>query len=253
MSGLSKAVILAAGKGTRMGELTAQVPKPMLLLVGKPILEHVLNRLSEAGIRETLLVVGYYGEKIREHFAGYKMALRFEEQTVINGTAKAAMLARDFVGDDAFLMTFGDILCEPADYRGLIALMDSEACGVLGVKYVEDPAPGAAVYEEEGRVVKIIEKPPVGTSSTNWNSAGVYVFRAKIFAELERVAVSSRGEYELTSGIAQLIEHGETLRMYPIASEWLDVGRPADLKRAEEMLRKLSSTEEPDDSERSRT
>jgi len=231
------AVLLAAGKGTRMGALTADIPKPMIVVGGKPILEHVLDRLRAAGITRVLLVVGYYQQQIREHFAHYPMVIEYREQVQINGTARAALLAREFCDDQPFVLTFGDILCTPEDYQGLIQRLDEEAVCVMGVKYADDPHQGAAVYEENGRVARVVEKPAFGTSTTNWNSAGLYAFRPEIFEELERVPLSPRGEYELTSAIVQLIEKGRTVRMYRIAGDWLDVGRPSDLQRAEEIVK----------------
>lgn len=234
---IETAVILAAGKGTRMGSLTADTPKPMLPLAGKPMLEHILDRLRGAGIRRVLVVIGYRGDLIRAHFADYPLAMEYREQEVANGTGSAALLAREFVGEDAFVLTFGDILCSTADYRGLMAKLDTAAAGVLGVKYVDDPAPGAAVYEENDRVVRIVEKPPVGTSTTHWNSAGLYAFRPVVFEELAKIPLSPRGEYELTTAVEQLIRGDEVVRMYPIAQDWMDVGRPEDLARGETLVR----------------
>jgi dTDP-glucose pyrophosphorylase len=205
---LRKALVLAAGKGTRMGGLTRDVPKPLLPLGGKPILHHVLDRLAGAGIEEACIVIGYYGDQIRAHLAGYPLPLTFCVQNELTGTAHAALLGRSFCARDPFLLTFGDILCTSADYSGLIRLLAPPSEAVVGVKYVDDPAPGAAVYEEHGRVTRIIEKPPPGTSATHWNSAGVYAFTARIFDELERVPRSPRGEYEITDAIAQLLAAG---------------------------------------------
>jgi UDP-N-acetylglucosamine diphosphorylase / glucose-1-phosphate thymidylyltransferase / UDP-N-acetylgalactosamine diphosphorylase / glucosamine-1-phosphate N-acetyltransferase / galactosamine-1-phosphate N-acetyltransferase len=225
-----KSVILAAGRGKRMGSLTDDRPKPMLLLHGKPLLEHVLDDLRGAGLDEALIVVGYKAEMIQEHFARYPMKISYVHQTEINGTARAALLAREFAGGENFLLTFGDIMMPTEEYRGIVRLLEeSQADAVLGVKRVEDPWQGAAVYEESGRVTRIIEKPPPGTSTTHWNSAGLYTFTPALFPELERVQPSSRGEYELTSAIGQLIESGRNVRLYAIEGEWRDVGRPEDL------------------------
>src|SRR5438067_3173607 len=105
---MSRAVILAAGRGTRMHELTADLPKPMLRVGGRPILEIVLDRLIEAGYSEALVVTGYRAESIENYFQGFRLPLRFVRQSPIDGTAKAALLAREFVGADDFLLTFGD-------------------------------------------------------------------------------------------------------------------------------------------------
>lgn len=236
---MRKAVILAAGRGTRMGHLTDELPKPMLPVAGKPLLEHVLDGLREAGFTAALIVTGYRAEAIESYFAGYPMEMVFVRQEVANGTAKATMLARDWVGAEPFLLTFGDILMATEDYRGMAAAMegDTDVVAVAAVKWVDDPAPGAAVYERDRVIYRIIEKPPVGTSSTNWNSAGGYTFRALVFEELERVPLSPRGEYEITSAVEQMIAQGRKLLIHPLAGAWRDVGRPEDLAAAEKMLR----------------
>ncbi|MCC6363622.1 MAG: NTP transferase domain-containing protein [Bryobacterales bacterium] len=233
---LRKALVLAAGKGTRMGSLTRELPKPLLPLGGKPILRYVLDRLAGAGIQEIGIVIGYYGDQIRAHLKDYPLPLSFYVQHDLTGTARATLTGRSFCGADPFLLTFGDILCTPADYGGLIRLLEPPAEAVAGVKFVDDPAPGAAVYEEQGRVTRIIEKPPPGTSTTHWNSAGVYAFAPRIFEELERVPLSPRGEYEITSAIAQLLAAHHTVRMYAISGRWMDVGRPEDLRCAESLI-----------------
>ena len=166
-----KAIILAAGRGTRMGSLTADIPKPMLEAAGKPLLEHILDRTRDAGITRVLLVVGYKREVIQEHFAGYDLDIEYVVQEKLEGTGRAVALGRQFAGPDCCLVTFGDIVCEPADYQGIIARHENGS-GVLGAKWVEDPYQGAAIYEENGVVREIIEKPPKGTSTTHWNSAG---------------------------------------------------------------------------------
>jgi NDP-sugar pyrophosphorylase family protein len=232
---VTKAIVLAAGRGTRMGALTEDLPKPMLPVAGRPLLEHVLNHLQGAGISEVGLIVGYRREVIEQHFASYPLRITFIHQEVINGTAGAAKLARSFVGDHCFLMTFGDIWCGPADYRRILAPVEAEAHveATLAVKFVDDPFQGAAVYEDQnGFVSRIIEKPPRGTSSTHWNSAGIYCFRPSVFAEIDRVPLSSRGEYEITSAIEQMIEGGRKLRAVEVKGDWRDIGRPEDLASA---------------------
>ncbi len=221
-----------------MGALTAEVPKPMLLVSGKPLLEHVLERLQTAGVQCVFIVTGYRAETIERHFAGYPMRLVFGRQESINGTAKATLLAREFVGEDGFLLTYGDILVSAQDYQGIGAQLeaDSAVSDVLGVKWVEDPWQGAAVYEEQGRVTKILEKPARGTSSTHWNSAGLYAFTPSIFDELAKVTPSARGEYEVASAIENQIDARVRVEMYEIKGAWCDVGRPEDLARAEDIV-----------------
>lgn len=233
---MRKAVILAAGRGTRMGKLTERVPKPLLPILGRPLLLHVLDRLQAAGISEVLVVTGYGATAVERALRGHPLVPQFVRQDPIDGTAHAAALAEEFVGQESFLLTFADILADPADYQRAMAALEEKVEAVVAVKWVVDPTQGAAVYEAEGRVVKIIEKPAPGTSTTHWNSAGIYCFRPSIFPELRRVPRSPRGEYELTSAVEQLVEAGKWVRPYVLQGIWLDVGRPEDIAVAEQLL-----------------
>src|SRR5882672_6840890 len=99
---MPKAVILAAGRGTRMQGLTDEAPKPMLPAGGRPILERLLERLIEAGYTEALIVTGYRAESIEDYFRQYRLPLRFGPQAEVYRTATGALLAPEFVGPDDF-------------------------------------------------------------------------------------------------------------------------------------------------------
>jgi dTDP-glucose pyrophosphorylase len=232
MPEIRKAVILAAGRGTRMGPMTDETPKPMLAVQGKPILEHVLEGLATAGIERFLIVVGYRRQAIVDHFRGSPRPIEFRVQERVDGTGSATRLARDFVGGEPFLLTFGDILCGPGAYtRCARILLDNPATqAVLGVKDVDDPWRGAAVYERDGVVDRVVEKPPPGTSTTRWNSAGLYTMQAAVFPYLDRLQPSRRGEYEITSIFDMMLADGLELRIGPILETWRDIGFPDDLE-----------------------
>src|SRR5262245_3821925 len=111
-----KAVILAAGKGSRMKELTHDVPKPMLNVHGRPILEHIVDGLLQAGIREIFIVTGHRAEVIHRYFGdGSRWGARIVcgSQKVLDGTGKAPEVAKEFVGSDDFVLSYGDILVRP--------------------------------------------------------------------------------------------------------------------------------------------
>jgi len=227
------AVILAAGRGTRLKQVTGDLPKPLLPLHGRPLIEYVLASLRAADFGRFLLVVGYRHELFYARFSG-DQSIHYAVQDPVDGTGSAARLAEPFAGDAPFLLIFGDILASPDDLRGVWNRLvnDPAAQAVLGVKHVDDPWQGAAVYEVGGVVTRIVEKPPMGTSTTQWNSAGVYAFRRGVFAELAKILPSPRGEYELTSAIVGLLEHGQRVLMQPLTGEWRDVGRPEDIEAA---------------------
>jgi dTDP-glucose pyrophosphorylase len=236
---IRKAVILAAGRGTRMGDLTAEIPKPMLQVQGKPLIQHILEKLEIAGLREFAIVTGYQGKSIESFLGRWHLPITFLKQEPVNGTGTAAMLARAFTGGENFLLSFGDILCEPSAYLSCMNALSEghRTVAVVGVKDVDDPWQGAAVYEAAGRIERIVEKPPIGTSATRWNSAGVYVFRDVVYQHLAKLTPSVRGEYELTSAIESMLAEGLELRIGRMDGQWRDVGRPEDLAAGESMTR----------------
>jgi len=231
---IDNAVVLAAGRGTRMGEMTAEIPKPMLPVRGRPLLEHILDHLAAAGIARFLVVVGYQRKLVKDHFRNWRLPVEFRIQETVDGTGSAVRLARDFAGEAPFLLTYGDILCDPAAYVRCEELITfySTTAAVLGVKKMDDPWRGAAVYAEQDRVLRVVEKPPKGTSTTNWGSAGVFAFRPSVFDYLERLPLSDRKEYELTSVFEMMLADGLDLRIAAIEGSWRDVGRPEDLGAA---------------------
>lgn len=235
------AVILAAGRGTRMQGLTEDVPKPMLPVAGRPLLEHILDALRRAGIERYVFITGYHAEKIEEHFGdGRKLGVEilYRRQEVRDGTARALLLGRDAIADRPFLLAWGDILTSRSNYPGLLArFTELGADGMLAVNWVEDPYRGAAVYVDDAlRIEKIVEKPPAKTATTHWNNAGIGVFRAEVFDYAANVKASPRGEYEIPDAISAMILDRRTLYAFPLDGFWSDVGTPEDLQRAEALL-----------------
>ena len=203
------------------------------------MLAHLIERMEEAGVREILLITGYKADVVEDYFRRHppktaRLSYRLQEPQ--NGTGRAALLAREFVGNDPFLLTFGDILVDADTYRAMSELF-ARTEAVLAVKRVDDPYQGAAVYVEGDRVTKVVEKPPKGTSTTHWNNAGIYCVGPRIFEELARLRLSPRGEYELTDAIHQMLESQVEFGWHEIKGFWRDVGRPEDLPQAEDYLR----------------
>lgn len=214
-----------------MGGITRETPKPLLPIHGRPMLEHILERLAQAGVERFFVVTGFCHELIEEHFRDWPRPIEFRLQEPVNGTGSAALLAKDFAGPEPFLLSYADILCDAAEYTRCSQILEQNrgAAAVVAVKAVDDPWQGAAVYERDGRIRRIIEKPPKGTSHTPWNSAGFYAFRPVIFEYLARIQPSPRNEYEMTSALDSMLADGLDLRISAIEGEWRDVGRPEDL------------------------
>lgn len=237
-----KGVLLAAGRGTRMGALTANTPKPLLPLCGQPIIERIVRGFASAGVEEIVLVTGYRGEQIEAALgdgARLGVRLQYRRQTETNGTARALLLARDAVGDEPFLLSWGDVVIDFDQYAAIAGAFAERPCDLLlSLNPMDDPWRGAAVYVDgDHRVTRLIEKPPPGTSTTRWNNAGIFVHTALSFTYAERLAPSERGEYELPQAISAMIEDGRRVHAYPLQGFWSDLGTPEDLVAAEAALR----------------
>lgn len=225
---VTKAVILAAGRGTRMRELTNELPKPMIAVRGKPILQHIVEGLHGAGVREVLLVVGYREDVVRDFFgdgAAFGVAVHYERQVTQDGTGRVVELGRTFTGDDPFLLSYGDILLDPRNYGVLATPGDEEA--IVSVKRSDDVSQGGAVFVNEAfDLVDLREKPKPGEPTSPWYNAGVYTFRPSIYEFTARLEKSPRGEYELTDAIRALALSGRRVRAYELQGDWADVRDP---------------------------
>lgn len=236
-----KAVILAAGKGTRMKYLTEDKPKPMVDVGKELILERILGTIRDAGIRDFVVVTGYFANIIEEHFkdgSQFGMNIQYVRQEVQNGTGSALHLTRDAVGDEPFYMSFGDIIASPCNYANLIDSYCNDPSDILlTLSHVEDPYRGAAVYvNKDWTVERIIEKPPQGASTTNWNNAGIFVFSPKIFDYTAHLTKSAREEYELTEAIYKMLDGGYRVKAFPLEGYWGDIGTPEDVERMKAII-----------------
>jgi dTDP-glucose pyrophosphorylase len=238
-----KAVILAAGKGTRMKELTNELPKPMLRVQGKPILEHILQGIVAAGIRDVFIVTGFRAEAIENYFADgarWGAHIAYGRQLVQDGTGKASELAKLFVGASSFFLTYGDILVPPETYRQILHRYGEDRFdGVITVTRGEDVTKGGLNFFDERFCLKrLVEKPsPVeldqlrndgwlNPGSPVWYNAGIYLFQPSLFDFTVRLEKSPRGEYELTDAISALVHSGRKLAGLEIQGRWVDVRDP---------------------------
>lgn len=230
------AVVLAAGRGTRMGRLTDDTPKPLIEVAGKSMLARVLEGLAAAGIERAAVVTGYRAPQLEEaarHMHG--PSLEFIRQAEPLGTAHAIRLARSFVSHEPFFFGWSDIVVQPHNYARVLSQGDHDA--VLAVNAIDDPSEGAAVYvDDASRVTRIVEKPPPGTSTTPWNNAGLGVLGPAIWAHIDAIEPSPRGELELADALTTLLAAKGDVVACPVEGPWFDVGTPERLADAEHVL-----------------
>jgi UDP-N-acetylglucosamine diphosphorylase/glucosamine-1-phosphate N-acetyltransferase len=226
-----KAIIMAAGEGQRMRPLTSNRPKVMLPVAGKPILEHLLIEVKEAGIGEFVFIVGYCDEQVRAYFgSGEKWGVKvdYSEQRKQMGTADAIRMVEG-VTEDFFLVINGDVIINHADIKKLL----KNKHDTMSVFTVKDPSGLGIVELANGKVVNILEKsqnPP-----TLLANAGLYLFTPRIFEAISKTEKSPRGEYEITDSLRILMEDKKGLYYHEIKS-WLDLSYPWDLLRLNESM-----------------
>jgi len=239
MTKIDQAVLLAAGRGTRMRELTADLPKPMIEVRGKPVLQYLVEGLRDAGVRRFLIVVGYRADAVQNFFGDgsrYKIDIQYTTQTTQDGTGRVVDLARNFVHDSPFLLAYGDILIAPENYKRVVDLaQDAEA--MISVTRGEDVSKGGAVFvNDDFELVDLREKPKPGEATSPWYNAGLYAFRPSIFEFTAKLKPSPRGEYELTDAIRELAQSGRgragrPVKALELTGEWADVRDPETLAK----------------------
>jgi len=235
---ISKIVIPAAGKGTRMLDLAQDLPKQLIHILDKPFIYYLLKNVKEAGFEEIILIVGHMAEKMEE-FAksvGAEFPITLIDQfktmgTEKYGTAIPVLAAQKHIGDESFVCIYGDNLYSIDDLKAMTELDDE--FNWLSLLHVENPEKYGVPIMQGDKVKKIIEKPKEFIS--NWASIGCYKFTPEIFSACEKVGLSPRGEYELTDAISFLAEEGK-VKARKMLDYWLDFGRPEDIEKVAKFL-----------------
>jgi dTDP-glucose pyrophosphorylase len=225
-----KVVVLAAGKGVRMLPLTAEIPKVLIKIAGKPFLYHVLENIRKAGLKDVGIVVNYKKEKIAEFAKHYKgLNLILIEQKDISGTACAVLAAKEYVGKEDFIVMMGDNLCSEEDIKALSEKKDKFS---YIAPYVSGHPQDYGVLDLRGdKLLKIDEKPKKPAS--NLVNTGLYKFTSDIFNAIGKIDVSPCGEYYLTDAINLLAKEGK-MKVYVLKEYWIDMSTKEALPQVEE-------------------
>ena len=222
----AKAVIMAGGSGSRLRPLTNEIPKPLLPVAGRPILELIVDQLLETGIGTIFITTHYKADLIENHFrtAAYAgVDLRFVREKEPLGTAGSLRLIRDQL-DCPFLLMNADILTRLSFSDLLSAHREKQASVTLAVKKQEVQIPyGVVESDREGRIRKLVEKPLL---SFNFN-IGIYAIGPEV---LEHIAAD--GALDITELISILLSKGLLVHDYPVDDYWIDIGRISDYEKA---------------------
>jgi choline kinase len=229
------ALILAAGDGGRLHPLTDGLPKPLLKLGGRPIIDHVLDALLDAGVRDATIVVGYHGGQIRDALAEQHprgMTLRFVENPAYDlGNARSIWAARDAMPRDrGFVLAMGDHVVEPALTAALVDRADGRCRLAVDRAAPGDPRAGEATRARirDGRVVDLRK------ALDDWNAldTGVFWCTPRVF---DAITPELR-DGEAGAVFASLARNGELDAVDVTGRRWIDIDTPADLRAAEAML-----------------
>ena len=225
----TKAVILAGGHGVKMRPFTYEMPKPMLPVKGRPILEHIVELLRTNEIRELLIVTGPLGDKIRDHFGdGSKFGVRISyiEESQAGGTAAPLLKVRDFVGHTPFVMIYGDVLID-IKIKDLIAYhSENRALATLALTSISEPWAYGAVRLHGNQIVEFVEKPPKSSGASRLIFAGVSVIDPKLID-----VVPKRPGSMLERDVYPKLAKERKLAGYLFEGRWFDVGTPEIYER----------------------
>ncbi len=233
------AVVLAAGKGTRLRPLTDDKPKGMVEVADEPLLTHCFEHLVELGADKLVVVVGYLKEEIIEHYGDefQGVPVTYAHQREQNGLAHALLTAEEHVEDDFMLMlgdnifqaNLGDVVRRHQEQRADAAFLVEEVPWEVASRY------GVCDTNKYGEIQAVVEKPDDPPS--NLVMTGFYTFTPAIFHACHLVQPSDRGEYELSDAIDLLLASGRTIDAIRLDGWRVDVGYPEDREKAEELLR----------------
>jgi len=233
-----KAVILCGGEATRLRPLTHAMPKHLIPITNRPVIEHIIFAIKQAGLEEIGLVVS---PKTIDHFHahlqdGTRLGIKLEYilQEEPKGLAHAVACVRDFVGEGNFLVYLGDNLLEKGIVDQVKSFAKLHPDALISLIELDDPRRFGVVRLEKGEIKELIEKPQRPLS--NLAIAGVYVFTPVIFRAISEIVPSFRGELEITDAIQKLIDWGYCVLPHRIEGWWKDVGRPEDLLEANRLV-----------------
>ncbi|NHJ00503.1 MAG: hypothetical protein EAX86_00095 [Candidatus Heimdallarchaeota archaeon] len=230
------ALILAAGKGTRLNPFTSNLPKPLVPIGGKPLLCRILDSLV-GKVQRVVIVVGFKSDLVKEviNTYNYPYEIIWIQQDQQLGTGDAVRISAKYIRSRFFFMMYGDIFTSLSTIEEVFKDYTSgkDTSGIFATIEVANPEKYGWIETENNLLISIREKDPNPKGSCI--NTGIMILPSVIFNILERAQRSTRGEFELTDGINQLIKTGCELKIHHIKSYWIDTGYPWDILQANEI------------------
>jgi glucose-1-phosphate thymidylyltransferase len=247
-----KALILCGGTGTRLRPITHTSAKQLVPVANKPILYYGLEAMAEAGITDVGMVVGDTADEVMAAVGDgsqWGMTVTYIPQDAPRGIAHCVLIARDYLGEDDFVMYLGDNLLQQglkdftaaferdrqsADHPTFDGVDAAPAAQILLARVPDPQRFGVAALDSDGHVIQLVEKPAVPPSDLAL--VGVYLFDAHVHEAVAAIQPSARGELEITDAIQWLIDHGHRVRAEILEGWWMDTGKLTPLLEANRLI-----------------
>lgn len=233
---VNQAIILAAGLGTRLKPFTKAIPKPLLPIKNKPVIQQVINVLAKAGMKKATAVIGYQGNKIRQYLDSQKLpiVINYAYQQQPLGSADALLSARNLINKkEPFMVTAADTIYKPEELKQMLDFFNKEKPEVLvALKSIERNQlirRSCVHLNKDGTIKHLIEKPlPRDFPDHNFSALPIFIFKPSFWAFLDKLKPSANGFWELATAIQNCINSGAVARGFKF--KWSeDITYPEDL------------------------
>lgn len=229
-SSIKTALILAGGQGVKMRPFTYETPKAMIPVQGKPILEHTVIMLRDAGVKKIIIQIGHLGNKIQEYFGdGSRLSsnISYVKEAKAEGTAAPLRLAKKELQGGPFILVYGDVLIDINMHDFIDFHSESNSLATIAVTSVAEPSEFGVVRMQGNKVVEFLQKPPQSPGMSHLIYTGVSIIEPEVIG-----LIPEKGESHLEDDVFPKLAKQKKLSGYPFEGKWFDIGTPEDYERA---------------------
>lgn len=226
----TKVLILTGGEGVKLRPFTYEMPKALLPIHNKPLLQHTIEFMAKSGFKDIVISVGYLGDKIQEYFkdgSGFGVKITYLEQSKKeSGTSQPTLQAKKTIGAAPFILWYGDVLAKPDLFDMLEFHKSSKNMVTMGVTSIDKSSDWGVVSLKGSNVIDFSERPDKGSSISHLINAGIYIMNADIFEQIKPTSKS------LEIDVLPKLAKENVLSGYSLAEQWFDVGSLANYEKA---------------------
>lgn len=241
-----KGLIPAAGEGKRLQPITLAIPKELLMVGDKAIIEHVIEAMKSTGVTDITIVVGWRKHAILDYLgSGERLGVKltYVVQDKRDGLAKAVQTGKHIIENESFIVVLGDNFFYPKTFlKDILEFHQKEkADATIGVAELEDPTRHGMIKPgKDNRIIDIIEKPKPQDTPSKLGCIGIYIFNPAIFDAIKKTKPGIKNEYQLTDSIKIMINEKYKVLFKEITGKHIDVGTLEDLKKANSQISQIT-------------